>query len=68
MLGRFVATFAKDQAEKKLLMRHLALGLSENKSDFVDLDGISGKDGMVETLVRNMTGPNKEGFDRNSLP
>ncbi len=66
MLARFVATFSMDQADKKLLMRHLALGLSENKSDFVDIDGESGKEGMLETLERNMTGPNREGFNRNS--
>ncbi len=66
LLGRFVLAFSKDQAEKKLLMRHLARGLSESKHDFFDLDGESGKDGMIETLERNMTGPNKEGYNRNS--
>ncbi len=66
MLGRFVLAFSKDQAERKLLMRHLALGLSESKNDFFDLDGESGKDGMIETLERNMTRPNKEGFNRSS--
>ena len=66
ILGRFVAAFSKDQAEKKLMMRHLALGLSDSKTDFVDIDGESGKEGMIETLKRNMTGPNREGFNPTS--
>ena len=54
MLGKFVTAFSKDQAEKKLLMRHLALGIAERKDNFYDLDGESGRLGMIETLERKI--------------
>ena len=66
MLARFIAAFSKDQADKKLLMRHLAIGISESKKGFLDIDGKPAQDGMIETLKRNLTGPNLESFNQSS--
>jgi hypothetical protein len=65
-LARFVATFSMDQAEKKLMIRHLAMGLSDNTQDFMDLDGESGRAGMVATLKGNLTGPNRDSLNETS--
>lgn len=59
-LSRFVTSFVMDQAEKKLLMRHIALGVSEKEDDIRDLDGDSVKVGIDRTLRNNLTAANRD--------
>jgi hypothetical protein len=59
MLGKFVTNYILDQAEKKRLMRHIAYGISDRTDDFMDLDGLSAREGMQETFRRNLSEPNR---------
>lgn len=61
-LARFVAAYNMDQAERKLLIKHLATGMSEREDDFIDLDGESVRQGVEKTLNNNLTEPNRAGI------
>lgn len=60
MLARFVVGFNLDQADRKLALIQLARGLSKSPEDFNELNGQSVKVGLLNTLKKNLTIPNRE--------
>ena len=62
-LSSIIFAYRWDMLTRKALLLSLAQGLSQNTNDFVDLDGLSAKDGALQTLKRNLTDPNRESFE-----
>lgn len=60
MLGRFVASYNIDQADRMAVINKVARSLSQAPDEFYDIDGNSVKDGVRATLERNLTYANKE--------
>ncbi|MCS6838591.1 MAG: pilus assembly protein TadG-related protein [Bdellovibrionaceae bacterium] len=51
-----------DMLNRKSLIMGLAQELSRTESDFLDIEGESARQGALETLKKNLTVPNLEGF------
>lgn len=61
-LASFIYAHKLDVANRKMVLFRLAHGLSKVKDDFDDLDGESGAKGIENTLKKNLTAQNKDGF------
>ncbi|WP_413576279.1 TadE/TadG family type IV pilus assembly protein [Bdellovibrio sp. HCB290] len=58
LLAQYVVAYNIDQGDRMLLIAAMSRSMSNNTSDFYDLDGDSVKDGMVKTLRNNLTSAN----------
>ncbi|MEK6774198.1 MAG: pilus assembly protein TadG-related protein [Bdellovibrionota bacterium] len=59
-LGSWVVGFNFDQLSRRLLIAKMAKGLSVATDDFIDIDGDSGKEGVKNTLLNNLTEANRD--------
>jgi hypothetical protein len=61
-LASFIYAYKLDVANRKRLLFRVANGLSADTKDFKDLDGESAFTGIENTLKKNLTAQNKDGF------
>lgn len=59
-LSTWVVGFNFDQRARRLLIAKMAKGLSLASDDFLDIDGESGKEGIKNTLLNNLTEANRD--------
>lgn len=59
MLAKFVVAFNLDQRDRMDVIAALSKATSFKKEDFYDIDGQSVKDGIAETLKKNLTSANR---------
>lgn len=57
-LASFIYGYKWDMINRKLLIHGLSQGLSRGESDFLDIDGLSVREGALKTLEKNLTTPN----------
>lgn len=62
-LARFVTAYNMDIAQRKMLIKHLAMGMSETTEDFYDIEGDSVRTGIEKTLKNNLTEANRSAVD-----
>lgn len=62
-LSSMIFAYRWDMLTRKALFLSLAQGLSQGPNDFIDLDGGSARQGVLETLKRNLTDPNRESLE-----
>ena len=60
-LASFIWAYKMDLMNRKKVIYKLAQGLSKSDSDFTDIDGESGADGIKNTLTKNLTAQNRDG-------
>lgn len=59
-LARFIIAGNIDQGNRKLLIYKLGNGLSQSDSDFIDIEGAQGSEGIRKTYENNLTSANKD--------
>ncbi len=62
-LSTWVVGFNFDQLTRRLLIAKMAKGLSLSTDDFLDIDGESGKEGIKNTLMNNLTEANRDSVE-----
>jgi len=62
LLGAYIFGYKWDMINRKLLIHGISQGLSQSQSDFLDLEGLSVREGALKTFEKNLTSPNLDGL------
>jgi hypothetical protein len=64
LLASFIYSYKWDMVNRKALIHGVSQGLSQSESDFLDIDGLSVREGALKTLEGNLTEPNLQSFKK----
>lgn len=66
-LARFISAYRQDMITRKQALFLVANGMSKETGDLLDLDGVSTREGAMQTFKKNLTPENRDTFKDTDL-